>query len=622
MNNSQIISQYAKKIYGFAYGKTGNIHDAEDLSQDILTALHTSIPKYGKIDNPDGFVYTVCSHCWSNFYRANKKHWSHADIDDMDIADTSDVESEVETRILIEKMRKEIAYLSRLHRDIIVKTYYDGKTSTEISRELNIPNSTVRYHLVEIRKKLKERIEMNTEKLSYTPVVLSASAMGRTGMYTAGIGNYRLVDSIVCACYGKPLTIEGISQKLSVAAVFIENHLHELVYMDFVKVVDGTKYQTNFFIRDEAFSEISLQYISDNVAPYAERIYEALDKRYGDIAAINFAGSDTGKNYLMWILTAFLTMRLEGKSGAIISQREDCSAIMPKRQNGSEAWLHAYLRDDNFVSTLTEKAAQFAPKARFNFCDPCIWEQVWSLQVYFAATIEAGGRPALREREFEELSRIMEIINRGAEPEDYGKTLIARYAEQGYVKVEDGKVKMLIPYLQKAEYDRLNAILSDIECELGDDFFVPFIEGYVKIAKTKIPSFISDNERNHAATSISCVNAVPSCLEEMGKLTPPTEEEARRLGIIIYKIGERRDARGGQCPFLKKRGKKLHKWIIYTIVLKTHANWMCPKLPSLYRRSRKSSAPLTTQTAATSSGFCPGLTICPGRKRCSATRTA
>ena len=35
----KLTEQYAKKIYGFAYSKTGNTHDAEDLSQSILLTL-------------------------------------------------------------------------------------------------------------------------------------------------------------------------------------------------------------------------------------------------------------------------------------------------------------------------------------------------------------------------------------------------------------------------------------------------------------------------------------------------------------------------------------------------------------------------------------------------------
>jgi DNA-directed RNA polymerase specialized sigma24 family protein len=71
--NSQFIDEYSKKILAFAYGKTGNIYDAEDLSHEILIALFSSIPKYPKIESLDGLVYTICHHCWSNYKLIPKK---------------------------------------------------------------------------------------------------------------------------------------------------------------------------------------------------------------------------------------------------------------------------------------------------------------------------------------------------------------------------------------------------------------------------------------------------------------------------------------------------------------------------------------------------------------------
>ena len=160
--NSEFVGEYSKRILSFAYNKTGNIYDAEDLSQEILMSLLTSIEKYSKIENMNAFVYTICHYCWNNYFRKNKKHWDTTDIDaSPNLFDGFDLQNEVETIMLIEKMKTELAYLSKLHRDIIVMFYYDGKSSRQISKELNISDSTVRWHLVEIRKKLKGRIEID-----------------------------------------------------------------------------------------------------------------------------------------------------------------------------------------------------------------------------------------------------------------------------------------------------------------------------------------------------------------------------------------------------------------------------------------------------------------------------
>ena len=383
---------------------------------------------------------------------------------------------------------------------------------------------------------------MNTENLNLQPIKLKSSGQGKTDINLRGIGHYRLVDNICYVCYGKPLAIEEIAQRLSVAAAFIEPHLEELVFMDYMKIVDGNKYQTNFFVRTAVFLEIAKQYNYDNVKNTAVQLYETLEKRYGDIKAINFAGSDTDKDFLLWIFIPLLIKRLETKANEILSKKKEYFCCMPKRKDGTETWLLAYLQEDDFISTLSEEVKEFSKKTECVWCDPWIPDEICSLQIYHYATMQTGGRNALREREFQELSRIIQVTKPRDifdAVSDYDKTLIARYAEIGLVKVDHekgDKISILIPYLKKDEYEKLDKILLDIEAELGEDFFVDYIEGYMKKAKRQVPDFLPENERNFVATGISCLTALPFYLSTIGKLRYPMDEEAKRLGIIIWEM--------------------------------------------------------------------------------------
>jgi hypothetical protein len=172
----------------------------------------------------------------------------------------------------------------------------------------------------------------NNENLNYKPIKLIAGWSGRSGGNLKGVGHYRLVDNICYLCYGKPLTIEEIAQKLSVAAAFIEPHIEELVFMDYMKTVGDNKYQTNFFIRTREFLEIGQQYTYDNVKNKAEKLYEAIEKRYADIKAINFVGSDLDKDFLLWVLLPLLIQRLENKANDIIMQNKEYFYCQPKRK--------------------------------------------------------------------------------------------------------------------------------------------------------------------------------------------------------------------------------------------------------------------------------------------------
>lgn len=298
-----LVQRYAKKIMGFAYLKTQNITLAEDLSQEILLSLADSLRRQDDIRDMDGFVYTICCHTWSKYLRGNKKHWKNLDLDTMvDLHDACSVEADVAQALLIDRLKTEIAYLTKLHRQITLMFYYENKTGDEISRILKIPHSTVRWHLGEIKKKLKVGIEMNGN-LSYTPRRITAGHDGHTSIYGhCGLGEDRLVDNICLACYGEALTLEEIARKLSVATAYLEHHLERLVYMDYMRVVDKSKYMTAFFIAELRHDVFAGKYHYHHIGPIALKIFQAFAKQYDRIRAIGFLGSDQDKDFVLWAL--------------------------------------------------------------------------------------------------------------------------------------------------------------------------------------------------------------------------------------------------------------------------------------------------------------------------------
>ena len=50
------------------------------------------------------------------------------------------------------RLHKEIAYLSKLQRKIVIASYYEHKKQQEIANELGIPLGTVKWHLFEAKR--------------------------------------------------------------------------------------------------------------------------------------------------------------------------------------------------------------------------------------------------------------------------------------------------------------------------------------------------------------------------------------------------------------------------------------------------------------------------------------
>lgn len=540
--SNEIIHIYAKKIMGFAYSKTHNLQIAEDLSQDILLSLSTSLRRQERVDDLDGFVYTICCYTWSKFLRNNKKHWNNLDVDSFfDLQDDNNVEKNVHNQILIEKLRIEIAYLTKLHRDITIMFFYENKTGDEISKLLNIPHSTVRWHLGQIKKKLKAGIEMTTNNLNYTPQRIMAGHDGYTNeeYNQCGLGTDRLVDNICLACYGKTLSTEEIARTLMVAAGYIENHIKRLVYMDYIRVVDKNKYTTNFFIANIRHGILAGKYHYYNIGQYAKKIYDVFDKRYDRIKAIGFLGNDADKDFVLWAIIPIVSNMIYFKSMNTVLRKNHVNMETPKRKDGSQHWVCATLCDDTYFDIQTEftkEEIDFYRKSTGNGIktrDDDLGNS--SLQLDSRATINIG----IHWRNFDapnlsEIYRIAQIIYKNEVPNELDKLIIAREAEHGYVKMVNDKPKMLIPYFNKFEYDKLTEILNEIVDELGINMLVDYIENFAKTFEKEIPDFISIEERIYHKYKVYPQYAILYWMSDNNLLRYPTDEEAKRLCTVVW----------------------------------------------------------------------------------------
>lgn len=537
--NDELVQRYAKKILGFAYSKMHNSFGAEDLSQEILCSLADSLRRQDHISDMDGYVYTICCYTWSKYLRANKKHWNNLDVDWIqDLQDGQNVEEETIASLLVERLRTEIAYLSHMHRQITLLFYAQNKTGEEISKLLHIPSSTVRWHVSEIKKKLKAGIEMD-ENLSYQPKRLWCGHDGWSNdMHMHGIGHNPLVDNICIACYGQALTIEELSRTLRVAAAYIEPLVEDLLYMDYLKMAGKNKVQTNFFIHTIRYDLRIAQYKLHHIGPYAEKIITAFRTHWPEIEAIGFVGSGLDRDFLLWALIPLSLQNWYYRSLSAVLQNNHIQIDTPKRKDGTQHWVCAGLMGEEWPDGFTAEEIDFKEKSNGNGIKTRGSDgDEHSLQYDGYATMKAGipwrefGSPV---GDLRGIRRIAELIKTGEAPNEYDKAIISSLAEPGYVKMEKDKPVLLIPFLDKEEYARLQRVLDGIQKEAGETLFADFIEGFAAAMEKEIPAFISPSERIYLQYQAYPQYAVLYWLADNGRLRYPTDEEAKRLCTVVW----------------------------------------------------------------------------------------
>lgn len=533
--NNDFISEYSKKIYGFAFSKTRNVEDAEDLSQDILTVLINEIDKNKEIENLDAYIYRICCYTWSKYLRKNKSRFSSVPLDDnFLIYDETDISEDVEKKQLFEKLRQEIAYLTKTRREILIAHYFDEKTSGEIAEEFSLSPSTIRWHLGETRKELKERLNME-EKAIYKPEKLKIHYTGNITLDSLLMQMQKdvLLQNICIVCNEKEMTIQEIARKLSVAAIYIEDKIERLVYMDYLTEYNG-KYRTNFHIKDTKCVLSEIQFILDNVDPIAKTIYEFSCEVYDKL---NFEEEfNLDKNKIVTDIV-MLTAELSWYTGCENVHKNWCNP--PKRKDGSEHWIFAYLIVDDVLGNQKEYDSRTLKYLKSHFGKGIASQSVFSdrakVKCRHCDTYLHDVRN-IEEYQLVKLQLANKIIEKGNGISENDKHIISGLAKDGFVSVKDGKPEMLIPYITKKKFKKFYKEIKKMYKNSGiEKMMVDYIFRYGEFMDKFIPNNLSEENRLHSKYYRSGMTyELIFRLFELGLLDIWSEEDKQSALFVVW----------------------------------------------------------------------------------------
>ncbi|MBQ7760632.1 MAG: sigma-70 family RNA polymerase sigma factor [Clostridia bacterium] len=538
--SKDIIEKYAKKIYGFAFSKTRDYNDAQDLSQEILLVLFDKGTKLSQIENMGAYIYRICCYTWMNFYRKDiqkRKNLENASVLEF-VADETDIEEEYIKKELHEKLRQEIMYLSKMKREVTIMFYYENKTSKEISEILNIPDSSVRWYLGESKKTLKERIEM-TEQGIYKPVKIGIGHNGWTTDYDMfGLRSDVLMQNICYLCYQKPHTIEEIARTLGVAAVYLEDKIDKLLHMDYLKPIGKNKYQTTFFIMEDGFYLESKKFMYKFADKISVPLYNLTVTAKDELKKSGSLLGEYNDNFLMWSLLMLTINNAVHYINELVSKKKGLNYIYPKRKDGSEHFVSASMVTGEIVDNAEKDFKEFFLK-----CEGCgvktrTSDKLNSLQ-YDIGFFGQGWRD-FDDIELNQLSRVVDIIEKDEIPNEYDKHAIANLVKKGYVRVENEKPIILIPYLKHQEhpilfkyYDK-EQFFEKIKKELDIDEVINMCCEHIDNVRKLIPSFLDETETNQIlCNSFTNQYSFLWSLWKKGYLQTPSAEEIKRLCTFV-----------------------------------------------------------------------------------------
>ena len=189
-----------------------------------------------------------------------------------------DAEEDAET---VERLKKEIAYLSGLQRKIVIAYYIDHKKQEQIARELGIPVGTVKWHLFEAKKELKKGMGKMREasSLKYNPVRFVTrgitGSLGRKDVYD--MFGSPLVQNLCYAVRDTWKTVNEIADDLGVSPVYLEDEAARLEEFGFLKK-KGDKYLADFLLEEPSLDFLRLENDTYKAAAdlFADELYTRL----------------------------------------------------------------------------------------------------------------------------------------------------------------------------------------------------------------------------------------------------------------------------------------------------------------------------------------------------------
>lgn len=142
-------------VYAFALSRTGNQHDAEDITQDTFVQIYRYAKTYKPQGKPLAWIFTITSNLANRRFQLNQRVVL-MDERDTEVPDETRFENNVVDNEFLAQI---MSTLSREEQSIIVMHAISGLKHAEIAKILGKPLSTVLSKYNRAIKKLQNQVE-------------------------------------------------------------------------------------------------------------------------------------------------------------------------------------------------------------------------------------------------------------------------------------------------------------------------------------------------------------------------------------------------------------------------------------------------------------------------------
>ncbi|MBR4894843.1 MAG: sigma-70 family RNA polymerase sigma factor [Clostridia bacterium] len=247
---TRIDEGWMREFFAYALSRTDNRADAEELASEIILRCLEAEAGRDDIRDPEHFFRGIARNTANSFFRRRSVP-APEDVFSNIPSNEPQPDEIAASREDAAEVRRTLASLSGLYRDVLVDHYYRGQSVREIARRRELSPDMVKYYLRAGRAKMKESI-MNpipsTNTFAPTPFELNGSFIDLNHINPWKLTERKLPCQILLAAYEKPKSAEQISAELATPAVYIEEEIALLADAGLLVSPAKNKYRANLHI--------------------------------------------------------------------------------------------------------------------------------------------------------------------------------------------------------------------------------------------------------------------------------------------------------------------------------------------------------------------------------------
>jgi len=160
----EIYISYRKEVLWIALSCLHNLHQADDIAQDVFIKLYKTILKEKKIENLKGWLYKTTIRTCLDF---KKSFWNKifSKKEDYDLPVTEEINPFEDNNF--KNLNKNLKKLAPKQRIAISLKFYKEMKINEIANFMDISESSVKTHISRGLKKLKKIMEEENEAYKF-----------------------------------------------------------------------------------------------------------------------------------------------------------------------------------------------------------------------------------------------------------------------------------------------------------------------------------------------------------------------------------------------------------------------------------------------------------------------